>query len=771
MNQWLRFIPLVVLFSFQSAWADALLPVGNAPQPIPFVHFPTPLHAFVWRNWPVVEVSRLARVLETTPENVRQLAESMGLPEQKPISEKDRDRIYITLLRRNWHLLPYDQILTLLDVSAEHLALSLREDDFLFSKLGSHKPKCERLVYSPPTGESQKRCAEIKQWVQEYFGEALTQTEEERFYFVRELSHTSDTALSRETEASRRFSPCYIYSYCALFGDPLMNPELDPYPDGLLQKLSSLGVDGIWMHTVLRQLAPSERFPEFGKDCDIRLKNLNALVQRASRFGIGIYLYMNEPRAMTDDFFQNRESMRGVREGDYYTMCTSSPEVREWISDSLSYVFRQVPGLAGVFTISGSENLTHCASHYRQADCPRCSQRNPAEIVAEANAAVEKGVHRVNPDAKVLVWDWGWNDAWALDIISRLPPSVYLMSVSEWSKPIERGGVKTEVGEYSISVVGPGPRATRHWEAAKKAGLKTAAKLQINNTWELSSVPYLPVLDLIAEHCENLLTRDVDGLMLSWSLGGYPSPNLELVDAFRQTPPPSRIEALDKVARSWFGTEGAPLARQAWTTFSRAFQEFPYHGSVLYLAPMQYGPSNLLFPKPTGYAATMVGFPYDDVNGWRGPYPVDVFARQFARVAEEWKPGLDVLRKAVEKTAPEKRKDAEAQLRFAEAAYLHFATVSNQTRFCMLRQKLLDPTASLSIIARRDALSEMKDILLNEIEIARRLFTLSRQDSRIGFEASNHYYYLPADLMEKAIDCRFILDRIETLYTKADDKG
>ena len=33
------------------------------------------------------------------------------------------------------------------------------------------------------------------------------------------------------------------------------------------------------------------------------------------------------------------------------------------------------------------------------------------------------------------------------------------MSVSEWDKPIERGGIKTKVGEYSISAVGPGPRA------------------------------------------------------------------------------------------------------------------------------------------------------------------------------------------------------------------------------------------------------------------------------------------------------------------------
>jgi hypothetical protein len=48
--------------------------------------------------------------------------------------------------------------------------------------------------------------------------------------------------------------------------------------------------------------------------------------------------------------------------------------------------------------------------------------------------------------------------------------------------------------------------------------------------------------------------------------------------------------------------------------------------------------------------------------------------------------------------------------------------------------------------------------LQDEIQTASRLFTLTLQDSRIGYEASNHYYYLPLDLVEKVINCRHILD-------------
>jgi hypothetical protein len=50
----------------------------------------------------------------------------------------------------------------------------------------------------------------------------------------------------------------------------------------------------------------------------------------------------------------------------------------------------------------------------------------------------------------------------------------------------------------------------------------------------------------------------------------------------------------------------------------------------------------------------------------------------------------------------------------------------------------------------------MRRILDDEAALATELFTLTRQDSRIGFEASNHYYYLPQDLIEKVINCRHL---------------
>jgi hypothetical protein len=714
------------------------LPEGDAPPALDVRHFPDRQHAFVWRNWNLVEPARLAKVLGTSEENVAALAASMGLPAAEPVSAHWRTRGYITIIRRNWHLLPYDQLLELLDWSPQKLEYTLREDDFLFVKLGNHKPRCARLTYAPPDEKASRRAAEIRTLVEREFGDELKKPAEPRFAFVGRFSRPVD----RPRPVAKSDAPRFIYSYFAVYGDPLSDPSLDPYPDGLLQELADRGVNGVWLHTALRDLAPGGAdFPEFGEGHERRLDNLRQLALRAKRFGMGVYLYVNEPRAMSADFFKARPDLAGVREGGYTAMCTSDPRVRRWISDSLAHVFSAVPGLAGVFTITASENLTSCASHFRQKDCPRCAERSGPEIIAEVNRAVDEGVHRGSAGAKVIAWDWGWPDDWAEPVINALPKSCRLQSVSEWSLPLERGGVRTTVGEYSLSAVGPGPRAARNWSLAKRAGLKTVAKVAFNNTWELSSVPWLPVTDLVAEHCEKLSSAGVDGMMLSWSLGGYPSPNLQVAQLIASGR--SRDEALDAVATQRYGPAAAPHVRRAWALFSSAFREYPYDGSVVYYSPVQVGPANLLYSNPTGYAATMVGIPYDDLARWRGPYPPEVLAAQFEKVADGWDRGLAELgRAAGEAGGTAARED----YTLARAAGLHFRSVANQTRFLLARD------------GRRP--NEQQRLAREEMLVAKELFTATRRDSRIGFEASNHYYYLPQDLIEKVINCQDVINRL-----------
>ncbi len=737
-----------------SGLAVADLPKGTAPKPVAFPHFPSRLHAFVWRNWPLVTVDRMARVVGAKPAEIKRLGRTMGLGAPPRITRDQQARSYITVIKRNWHLLPYEQLLNLLDWNAEQLAFTLREDDFLWVKLGNLKPQCEPLRYQPPDEAMLRREGEIARIVREEFPKGAAHAEEPLFGFVAQLSSMpAASAIKPAATDSLRF----CYSYFALYGDPLLEKHADPYPEGLLARLAQAGVNGVWLQAVLHKLAPCPFEPERSARYAERLKNLAALVARARKHGIRILLYLNEPRALPLRFFESRPQLKGVVEGDHAALCTSVPEVQDFIVNSIATICRAVPDLGGFFSISGSENLTNCWSHGGGAGCPRCGKRPPADVVAGVNRLFVDGIKKAGTKAQLIAWDWGWNDAWAGDVIRQLPAEATLQSVSEWSLPIERGGVKSEVGEYSISSIGPGPRAQRHWKIARERGLKTIAKIQAGCTWELSAVPYIPAVENVARHAENLRGAHVDGLMLGWTLGGYPSPNLEVVSETLACG--SGDEAMKRVAQRRFGPTLGPEVVKAWRGFSAAFREFPYHGGLVYSGPQQMGPANLFWAEPTGYAASMVGFPYDDLNAWRAIYPPEIFVQQFEKVADGFDRALADLQAAMAHepgTTPAQRRALAAECGVAEAAAIHFRSSANQARFVLARQAAAAAKTTEATAPHRAA---MEKVLKDEVALARRLHAIQSRDSRIGFEASNQYYYVPVDLMEKVLNCRALLER------------
>lgn len=730
------------------------LPVGAAPSPVGFPHFPSRLHAFVWRNWSLVPVERMARAVGAKRSDLVRVGRAMGLGTPPRISRDQQARSYLTVIKRNWHLLPYEQLLELLGWDAEQLAYTLREDDFLFIKLGSLKPRCEPLRYEQPDEATLQREREIAEIMREEFPVLPASQREPLFTFVSQLS--SLPAARPKADTSSKLSFCY--SYFALYGDPLLEREADPYPEGLLARLAQAGVRGVWLQAVLYKLAPFPWEPERSAQHATRLKNLRKLVARAHQQGMRVFLYLNEPRMMPLRFFERRPQLKGVVDGDHAALCTSAPEVQEHMVNAVATICRAVPDLGGFFSITASENPTNCWSHGKGAQCPRCRQRTPAEVIAGVNGLFADGIRRAGTGAQLIAWDWGWNDAWAGDAIRQLPAEAALMSVSEWRLPIQRGGVKTEVGEYSISAIGPGPRATRHWQIARERGLPAIAKIQAGNTWELSAVPYIPAVENVARHAENLRGADVSGLMLGWTLGGYPSPNLEVVAETLARG--SADDALQRVAERRFGPPLAPAVVKAWRGFSAAFCEFPYHIGVVYSGPQQLGPANLLWREPTGYRATMVGFPYDDLDAWRAVYPPEIFIQQLNRVADGFDQALQQLRTSTADTrrnaSPSQRQALEAEVRVAEAAMIHFRSAANQARFVIARGATL---AARTPEERAPHLLELERVLKDEIALAHRLFQLQSRDSRLGFEASNHYFYVPDDLREKILNCLDLLKR------------
>ena len=840
---------------------------GEGPEPIPEPQFPSRQYLFVWRNWELANAERMAAVIHTTPPVILELGASMGLPEKPRLTEDQLARIYITVIRQNWHILPEEQIVELLGWTRQRFQFTLKEDDFLDVKLGMLKPRCPAIVYQPPSALEKAGAAEIRAAVRELFGDSIHQRGEARFHFVDVSSDPAiaparDNAaaamddeadltlpwgfaappeLAREAERFRAYlrqamgtelragdaekqvrlaidpdrvagnesfeirvtpdevavtghdragvlqgiyrledqmearegpflrfgtlaqravwNPRYVYSYLALYGDPLLETRRDPFPDAYLERLARCGINGVWMQAVLNTLAPAKDFPEFGQGWETRLRNLNALVERAGRFGVRVFLYLNEPRAMPAAFFAKRPGIRGASYQNLFAMCTSTPQVREWIAGSLAHVTRHVPGIGGFFSITMSENHTNCFSHGgawgtkapNAGDCPRCSKRASWDVIAELIGTFREGIRRHNPAAELISWDWGWGDALSEKLIPHLPAGSRFMSVSEWDTPVRRGGLETKVGEYSISVVGPGPRALRNWGRARSAGIATMAKTQFNNTWEISAVPYIPVMDLILEHCQNLARAGVGGVMASWTCGGYASPNLAAAKAYAFDPRRPREEILRAVAVGRYGEAAAAGVLEAWRQFSAAFREFPY-GVSIYTIPTQHGPANPLRLHATGYKPGMMLFPYDDYRAWAGPYPPEVVEKQFAKMAALWSAGLAVMERSLAHVPPHKKAAADLDLAIARTCLHHFQSTANQVEFYLLRDGDQTPETAL----------RMRALAAQEIDLARRQFEVARLHSVIGYEASNHYYYTPLDLVEKALNCRYVMRQLDS---------
>ena len=137
------------------------IPVGSQQKALDFPFFPARYLAVIWHNWNLVHPARVAEVLETTEANVVAAAEAMELIRDDSKLELFASRGYQTVIRTNWHLLDYEQMLTLLGWTADKLAFTLKEDDFLWVKLGNLKPVCGKVVYRELTEDEKAQLYDL----------------------------------------------------------------------------------------------------------------------------------------------------------------------------------------------------------------------------------------------------------------------------------------------------------------------------------------------------------------------------------------------------------------------------------------------------------------------------------------------------------------------------------------------------------------------------------------------------------------------------------
>jgi len=225
--------------------------------------------------------------------------------------------------------------------------------------------------------------------------------------------------------------------------------------------------------------------------------------------------------------------------------------------------------------------------------------------------------------------------------------------------------------------------------------------------------------------------------MLSWTLGGFPGGNLLFLSQFYCN---DKTDT-EKWYKDNYGSDYV-IVKKAVKIFSRAFTEFPFDLNFLYYGPHNMGCANLWYLNKTGYKATMVGYPYDDIDTWRGIFDRNTLTVQLKKLSEKWKKGLMLINNG--KYGNEKTQEI---INIATACYTQFYSAYLQCEFNIKKEEY-----DGSLFMKKEICS----LIDKEIENVNMLYKAISENACIGFEASNHYYYYENTLLEKIINLNYL---------------
>ena len=542
------------------------------------------------------------------------------------------------------------------------------------------------------------------------------------------------------------------------------------YTERVLAEIAANGFDAIWVHAILHHVVPSRVFPEFGLNASVHLENMCALIERAARHGLRVYLYMQPPRGfdIRDPFWEAHPAVQGAPmpwetiAGEHTTfcaMCTSTPQVKEYLRDSSAAIGRELPELGGLVLVTATEYPSHCYRSFQaygdleewaktpERVCPRCIQRTPAEVVTEIIHLISDGLHSSNPAAQVIALNWSWATLDAdpsPNIINGLPDDAILGIDFERGDTKEILGKTRPIDEYALSFVGPSKRFLTTYEIAKRRNLAIIAKFQAGTTHELATVPNLPLLGNLYEKAAAMRVLAVRGFMACFCFGNMLSGNTAAFNEFFNAPELApREQALRDFATNYFGAAcDAEEARQAWETFGSAMDNFPFSIPFLYMAPTNYALGYSLKPGPlTGVTAGrswVVDERGDDLSEClNAPYTLDEVIRGFALLTRQWKKGAALLSRALKNCDNERARQEAAN---AWVCYHTFRSTRNLFRVYKLRLKWTD-----------EKTAAYRKIIRDELANVQAALPLVEADDRFGFHTEAHAYLYDAPRLKKKI--------------------
>lgn len=561
------------------------------------------------------------------------------------------------------------------------------------------------------------------------------------------------TGITQKTPLIRtRISRCF---YSPIHRPPKNRDELvddvNYYPDEYLNRLAHDGVNGLWIYTHFDELLPSSIIPEYGHDSARRLEKLRRVVHQCRRFGIRIYVFCIEPTALRWDspVAKAHPELHGGTSGKTIYFCPSTKQGQAYLEEATHTLFAEVPHLGGIIDITVGERATSCATQGAHSNCPRCSKHTPPETLAKVLKALERGMHAVAPEAELISWPYGqlsaWGKTWTIAGAAAVPPGVALqLNFEQGGRARQLGKLRT-ARDYFLSYIGPSDVFKKCARQALANGTRMFAKLQVGNSHEVATTPFVPVPGNLYRKYRAMHKLGVSGVMQCWYFGNYPSPMTKAAGLLSFAPFPKTEKAflMTMAQRDW--GQHAGQAVNAWQFMQAGYANYPLTTLFGYFGPMHDGVVWPLHLKPVDASLAPT---------WQIGHPLsgDRIAECFAythtfeeililcrRLVENWTKGVRILESLMPKfkNQPERL----AEIRVAQALGIQFQSGLNILRFYHCREKLLTGKGH----ARLRMLVTMRRLAQNELCLDQQMLGLLAQDSRLGFHSeAEGYKYFPA---------------------------
>ncbi|MEA4889856.1 MAG: hypothetical protein VB070_10375 [Clostridiaceae bacterium] len=548
-----------------------------------------------------------------------------------------------------------------------------------------------------------------------------------------------------------------------------LEDDINYYPDEYLNRLAHEGVNALWLTITFRDTVPSRILPGFGRRAAVHIPKLQQTVARCARYGIRIFAFFIEPTAFIDERNNNRyldlkqyekdfPELIGHRQDNLAGFCPSSDLARSFLYEAAHTLFELVPGLGGMIDISVGERFTHCRSlQSDRNNCPRCSKREPRDVLADVLSCLQNGMHDANPQAEFISWPYSqyllWGDAGTAEAAGHVPSGVILQHNYESSGITEQLGRLRRADDYWLSYTGPSDLYRRCAVNARANGTRMFAKLQVGCSHEVASATHVPVPGILYDKYRRMKELGVSGAMQSWYFGNYPSMMTRAAGRLSFEPfPMDKMGFLSALARPCWGPYTETVVR-AWEYFQEAYAQYPVYHVFGYYAPMHDGPVWPLYLQPVNKPLIpnwkfMPEFPeYGDRIGecLQDAFTLEEALLLCSRLQRTWQEGVHLL-DALEPVFSDDT-DRRRDINTARALGILFTSGYDILRFYQLREFLADATGEEAL----GCLTQMKELVNREIGCSRQLIQYCLIDPALGFNSEHEGYRFYPDKLENRI--------------------